>query len=332
MSGRNNYSIDSLRAIAIFFVVLLHIDALKPGPDASAPFLLLRDLWRIAVPFFFATSAYFFARRLGNPKPGTRPVRQTLLRLSLIYVVWSLFHLVNLPVITTTLSQTASLHAYYWNLAAHYQRAIAHALADLPHFILTGGTYHLWFIPALMFGLAIVATAIRLQLSRWLLAIAVLIHVADSYFLNFWQENFLVALVSCAIGLQLQQMRDIRTPHAVMLLLTGVAINTYLTLALHITDAQTSIAYGPGTLLMTAGLLMLAFARPNFGKSTWLPTIGTYTLGIYAIHPLFDQYLSDLPYWQGAAGSSALALSIYAASLFFVYALSRIAPIRPMVA
>lgn len=331
MSSRTNYSIDSLRAIAIFFVVLLHIDALKPGPDASVLFLLWRDLWRIAVPFFFATSAYFFARKLSNPKPETRPVRQILLRLSLIYVVWSVFHLVNLPDITTMLSQTASPRAFYWSLAAHFHRAINHVQADLPRFILTGGTYHLWFIPALMFGLAIVAAAIRLHLSRWLLAIAVLIHIADSYYLNFWQENFLVALVSCAIGLQLQQIRDIRISHAVLLLLTGAVINIYLTLALLIDDSQTSIAYGPGTLLMTTGLLMLALARPNFGISTWLPKIGAYTLGIYVIHPLFDQYLSGLPYWQGASGISALALTIFAASLFFVYTLSRIVPIRPLV-
>jgi peptidoglycan/LPS O-acetylase OafA/YrhL len=331
MTNRNIYSIDAMRAFAIIAVILIHMDALTPGADAGPLYLLFRTTWRIAVPFFFATSAYLLANKILREQNTPPPLANNFKRILTLFLLWSLFHFINLPNLTATINESVSLQQVYWSLAAHYQRALDVALQDWPKFILSGGIYHLWFLPALIFGMAAVALSLKLDFARLLLPVSILVYLVDTLVLDNWQVNYAISLLSCAIGLQIRLAKPDRPNLAYSLLLIGAIYNIFMIMVIHSSDMNSNIAYGPGSLLLAAALLIYCIAKPDFGKGTWLPRWGQYTMGIYVIHPLFDQYYSALPYWQGTVGLIGLACAIYLTSLSVVYLLSHLSLTRKLV-
>lgn len=331
MSPRNIYSIDTVRAFAIMAIILIHMDALKPEVDASSIYLLFRSTWRIAVPFFFATSAYLLASKMLRAQDAPAPLGKYFKRILTVFLAWSLFHLINFPNLTAIIHESTTLQQFYWTLIAHYNRVFHVALQDLPKFILSGGIYHLWYLPALMFGMVAVALSLKLNYSRLLLPISLLVYLVDILFLAYWQINFAISLLSCAIGLQISLAKPDRPGMAFPLLFIGVAYNLFMVMIMHSSDMHPNVTYGPGSLLLAAALLIFCITKPETGKATWLPRLGQYAMGIYVIHPVFDQYLSSLPYWHGTLGLIGLACTIYLASLILTYLLSRVSLTRKLV-
>lgn len=134
-SGRE-VGIDALRIVAALAVILIHIHyELVPGV-ALQPWL--RAPARFAVPMFFALSGYFLPRdAAGLPRGAARRVG----RIALLFALASLLYL---------------------PFALLQHRSLA------PLGLLTGGTWlHLWFLPALAFGLVLLDLLARLPMAKW---------------------------------------------------------------------------------------------------------------------------------------------------------------------
>jgi len=169
-ANRREIGIDLLRIVATLAVVLIHVH-LELVPDvALQPWL--RAPARFVVPTFFALSGYFLPRRDGLPDGAARRIP----RLVRIYVLaWLLF----LP----------------------FALMQQHAPSLLQ--LLVGGTwFHLWFLPALIFGLAATEAIVRLPGARWW----------------FWtlSVGVLVALVWCDAVLQMHGRGDEQARQAVV--------------------------------------------------------------------------------------------------------------------
>ncbi|MEG0368318.1 MAG: acyltransferase, partial [Coprobacillus sp.] len=127
----NNYKmLDIVKFIAAIMVICIHCSQIFP--DDSINFFIKNIVCRIAVPFFFITSAYFIRR--GSYK-NTQYINQYLKSTGQSYLFWSLIFI---PI---------GLDWIYQNIE------IAGSL--LPFALLYGvlhiGTYyHLWYIPALL--------------------------------------------------------------------------------------------------------------------------------------------------------------------------------------
>lgn len=124
--------IDCFRIIAAILVVTIHtspLDTISPTLD----FYLTRGLGRIAVPFFFITTAYFYFL---NPskKRLCKIIKQTLL----IYLAAIIIYL------------PLNLYNHYFNQSNLIYEIIKDVLFD-------GTFYHLWYLPATVLGLIIVA-------------------------------------------------------------------------------------------------------------------------------------------------------------------------------
>lgn len=131
------HAIDLMRFIAAIFVVFIHTYPLFDF-SPTANYFIVGVIGRLAVPFFFIVSGYFFAKNLASQATIINKqnyVRKYIKRLSKIYIIWTLIYLPLQAIIWYL--KDVSLE--FWKL--YFQELI-----------FEGSYYTLWFIPALIFA------------------------------------------------------------------------------------------------------------------------------------------------------------------------------------
>lgn len=127
--------LDGFRVVSALLVVSIHTSPLESiSPDAD--WLLTRVIARIAVPFFFMSTGYFSREILENGKLWKR-----LRKLCLLYLAAILLYL--------------PLNVYMGDL---------HSVTPgtfLQKLLLDGTFYHLWYFPAVIIGLVLLRSAVR---------------------------------------------------------------------------------------------------------------------------------------------------------------------------
>lgn len=85
-------SIDVAKLVCALAVVVIHTQPLKGLWDAGN-FFLVQGLARLAVPFFFVASGYFFAKGLkGDAAGAVSRLKKSLVRLFIPYLLWTLIY------------------------------------------------------------------------------------------------------------------------------------------------------------------------------------------------------------------------------------------------
>ena len=175
-----------MKFIAAILVVMIHTSPLT-SISSALNFGLENGIARIAVPFFFVASGYFFYIKIGynsneNNKRADRYLIKYLKRITAMYLIWSSLYVV------------VDLHASY---LAHPSivLCVVYYLRDL---IFLGGHYHLWYFPALLFATGILYLASRKLSLKVILMMAVGLYVigllGDSYYGLIKQNEFLSGL------------------------------------------------------------------------------------------------------------------------------------------
>lgn len=144
MKNKDYNAIDLMKFISAFLVIGIHTGPLL-DINVFANFVFVQILARLAVPFFFITSGYFFFLKIDSSKgykdKGNLTYLKTyLLRIFKIYIIWSILYL---PFNIVALYQAESIN-------------IASMVGYLRDFLFTGSFYHLWFLPALLFAISVV--------------------------------------------------------------------------------------------------------------------------------------------------------------------------------
>ena len=147
-------ALDTFRLAAAVLVTAIHTSPLA-GVSPLADFLLTRVLARVAVPFFLMVSGYFLARR------GWQGLRRFIRHNMLVYLAAAALYL--------------PLNFYAGDSPAAWLRS----------FVWEGTFYHLWYFPALLWGVLIARELAKLG-PRAGVAAAGLLYLAglggDSYF------------------------------------------------------------------------------------------------------------------------------------------------------
>ena len=147
--------LDLFRLAAALLVVANHTSPLAFAPQAD--YVLVQIFSRLAVPFFFMVTGYFVLPRLEQDSPGPVWKKSCLLYGAAI--------LLYLPP----------------NL---YKGLPADPAAWLRFFLFDGTFYHLWYFPALLMGLGLMALLLRRP--RWVLPVTGLLYLigltGDSYY------------------------------------------------------------------------------------------------------------------------------------------------------
>lgn len=167
-------AINSFKLLAALFVIMIHTSPLT-SVSPEADYVLTRIIARTAVPFFFMVTGFFvLPKALADPGRGLRYLR----RIGLIYL--------------------ASMILYFpVNLYAGQLKGAG--FGGILKMILTDGTfYHLWYLPALLLGFALVWAGLNYLPFKIVFPASVLLYLAglpgDSYY-GFLKEGSVLQTV-----------------------------------------------------------------------------------------------------------------------------------------
>lgn len=298
--SRRIHSIDTLRAIAIFFVLIAHVRPFEEfGTYGNHIFFLLDTIGQFDVQFFFVVSGYFLAKKLqhGNINQHIRP---TIQKLSSMYLFGLLIHL---PVLVLWVIGGA-----LFNGQNPLTQLIVRLLDGLsPLDLLYYGDSiagPLWFLTALIFSILFISLFVRLEKTRYLLPIAVITHIIgiigenysmivdipfptrDAIFFGFFYVTLGFHLWSIDWTPDRDRSQLYLGAFGVLLLFQLVeqyAISYFLR-ASTISQGIYETNYTITTIFLVLALFTYVLSNPDLGKTTLLPNIGKYAVGVYLVH------------------------------------------------
>lgn len=336
-------SIESFRVLAIFSVILWHshfLSSLWQFADGNF-FVVLNGylVWWMGVPYFFITAGYFFQRSvLTQGHPMTQFLRYAS-PLLWIFLVWLCIYTVTPPNWPAEVRHHGLWQPFYAETLKNIQ-----VLESLHLWVFIEGVrpvWHLWFLPALIFSLAILTLLAIGKLHRYLPLLAagiyVLILAEESTPRNLLNApiplgSWIIAIPLVTMGGWFAERREsvsatmawslIFGGYAVALM-EGTVMNMVFQSSMHAIKGHAFL----GGILFSLGIFQLALAKPQLGRSTPFPFLGQLTLGIYVAHILvmytitpFVWKLSDKVSLWGLL----LGLMVYGATVVFVVALTRV--------
>ncbi|MFQ7800649.1 MAG: acyltransferase family protein [Coprobacillus cateniformis] len=160
MHKRNYPLIDIMRIIASILVIGIHTyPFLQISP--SLDFITTHIIGRIAVPFFFMTTAFFLFE---HGEPTLQRLKKTLNQLGIIYLI-CIFIYIPIQIYNNTLIQS-----------------VPNLIQDI---FMDGTFYHLWYLPATLIGISLVYIIYKycsLKLDLFLSSFYIIGLGGDSYY------------------------------------------------------------------------------------------------------------------------------------------------------
>lgn len=177
-----NYKmIDLMKYVAAIMVICIHCNQLFPYEYLD--FFIKNIICRIAVPFFFISSAYFVRRQSVKNTNYTSIYLKKLIK---SYCLWSI---VFIPIGLDWLHQNLSVAGYLLPFALVYG------------FVHIGTYYHLWYIPAMILAIFLVNKLLKRFSYKTLFLVAITLFMfgsVESYYgllNNGWFKDFFDLLI-----------------------------------------------------------------------------------------------------------------------------------------
>lgn len=292
-------SIESFRVLAILGVILWHTDLLlrlRQFGGGRLPVDVTIDLvWWMSLPYFFIAAGYFYAKSVkthGHPMAHLHRYSSSLFG---ILVAWVCIY----AVIPSNWPVAVRDHGWWQPFQSEtlknvnvlgIQNIRLFMEGDLP-------VWHLWFLPALIFSLAIVTLIAVFRLQRFIIPLMIGLYVlalteevAGGHFrgFTFHLELWSIAILFTVLGSWLVERGQPSVPTAIRLIVAGYAIAfiewVVMSEFFHVTSTYKH--HYLGGILLPLGFFLLALAKPNLGHSTPLPYLAKFTLGVYVSHVL----------------------------------------------
>lgn len=287
------------RIIALFAVIAIHAKPFMTMPiidDLPWVGLLINQLGRFAVPLFFLLAGFLVQPRLiAAPFQTLKHYSFPLLK---VWAAWSIIYLLA-PFNLQTVAEKGYLaeRTGYWN----------YLMQNPLNTLFEGGLVHLWYIPALLSAIVILATLVSIKQEKYILPIALALYVfgliAGSYEPIFGVESplftrngpFFSTLI-VALGFEIRRHKlTISQPIALSLLLGGML--------LHLAEAYFFMSKGVdfnihdflvGTPIWVLGIFFLLQANPTFGDCPRVSRWSKDVLGVYLCHLLVIIYIMNI--------------------------------------
>lgn len=284
-------SLELARVLAIFAIIGLHCQmAMSYFQFNEIPWVgyIINQLARFAVPLFFLLSGYFIQPKLSAQPLNT--LKHYAQPIAKVWLVWSIICLL-VPFNALNVAQ----HGYLGERQGYWGYLMSAPLNSA----LEGGLVHLWFLPALVIAVAILASLIHLKQTKLMLPLAIMLYVygvlAGSYqdLTQLWTPFFtrngpFFSTLMVLIGFMFREHKfTVSAAQAVALMLTGMG--------LHFAEAYWLMGYDVpfnghdflfGTGLWGAGVFLWFLSKPTLGNHPWVFAISKSMLGIYVSHLL----------------------------------------------
>lgn len=129
-------AVDIMKFVCAILVVAIHTTPLA-GTHERLSFGISQILARFAVPFFFVAAGYYFSKKLTTTHNKKQVLLSYLKKIFGLYLGWSLIYFF------FDISELLTLYNYdIFNVILTYLR----------NFIFAWSHFHLWYLPALLFG------------------------------------------------------------------------------------------------------------------------------------------------------------------------------------
>ncbi|MED1914561.1 serine racemase VanT catalytic subunit [Bacillus thuringiensis] len=281
--------LDQFRIIAAILVIAIHTSPLLSISE-WADFTLTRTIARVAVPFFFMCTGFFFLQKLGTDRNrNASMLKQFLWKVGKLYLLSILLYL---PV---------NVYAGYFT----DQLTVFSVVKDL---LFNGTLYHLWYFPGIMLGVCI-STFLYTRLSAWnTFWVTLLLYgiglLGDSYF-GFAQMNPYVDSIYQSMFTLFDYTRNGIFFAPVFIVMGGLIANTRRRKKKKVAPYAIGFVLF-GSMLVMEGLLLHAYQLQRhdsmyiflipcmyflfqlllFWKGKNRPILRKLSLYVYVIHPL----------------------------------------------
>lgn len=341
--GRRIPSIDFMRVIAIFAVILIHAYPFGNISIGIGKYLkvFINQGARFAVPFFFIVTGFIWGKKLASGQDAMRVFLGYGRRIAVIFIAWSVIYLV-VPSDLSFLTASGSFEF----LKTVYYRFLS--LSDDPLMLVFQGTKeHLWFLMSLLWAMILSSALIKVDRGPWLLPLALILYLfgilAGSYaktpygiHIEFNTRNGpFFSTIFFVVGWLFSKHKGYFSMKTSIALLLGG-------LALHMVEVYVLLRFyevNPlrhdfllGTLPYSTGVAAIALSRPSLGENALMTKWGPYVLGIYVVHFLYVDLLGPLggrfnPYAWGIV----LPVTIFLLSLVTVKYMEKSRALRKIV-
>lgn len=278
MDKRRNYTIDSIRLVAVFFVVVIHVTSRLEAVGSFATYGWYRPILDLGVPAFFAISGYFLAKKdVDKMKRYAFNLFKMLIAYSSLYIVYDFL---------ITFFKETFFSSPLENGLNDYFSSIFSLIGDMDIsgvFNGTFGKYHLWFLMSLALASLILYAFRKWKLSPEAIFIisAIIFVAADLEAISqtglLEHGGFPKGLLYVSMGYYIQN-RDVKDS-------TIGLIGSFVLFL--ITNYFTS-SWGATVVMMAATTyFLMLFAKNHYGHKNILSKIGkNYSKYIYLLHLL----------------------------------------------
>lgn len=289
-----NASIDLFRYICAIMVVCIHTGPFSESFPQLSDFM--KNIFpRIAVPFFFGVSGYFYIKKL---EAGTARFLPYIMRLLSVYSIWSCLYFA-----------MAFLEWGHSNLRKFLVSAIG-------QFFITGSSEHFWFFPALIISIGLVTLLYKLRLQKIMMPLSLICYAIGcfscAYYNIFWDIPFFNALFSWTHYNTLRRILFMGFPFFA---------SGYLTIRIETAwkcRKKTSILWYFAALLFWAGEIWFVSAMHFF--RSYLLTFGLYLLVLAVMLVLLQHPMGH--FQKASTHARAIANFTYYSHPFFLSCLS----------
>lgn len=328
--------IETTRVAAIFAVVCIHTHPFRDiqYPDTTFKTLsyFIDQACRFAVPFFFVTSGYFFGKKLVDGAEIRILLYRYCKRLAIVFLIWSAVYAVIPPYWLMETLKYGPLKPFYWQ----FNNTLNWISNNPLTFIIQGTSTHLWFVSALMIAFLILTFFISFGLQKYIIPFSALLYaiglLGGAYStlpigihlpIPARSGPFLGTLF-VALGWWLSNRPKPKASVAYLIIIVGFVL--HMTEAIFLIEYidETGNDYLLGTIPYGVGVFMLALTHPRMGRSTFLPSLGKFTLGIYVFHPLIWWGIAALSLWiDGPSWEIISPVLVYILTAYIVFWLTK---------
>jgi surface polysaccharide O-acyltransferase-like enzyme len=299
-------SVDAWRLAAVAAVIAIHTQPFwspsSSGRDVLDSGILINQLSRFAVPFFYTISGYFWGTKIVTASSPTAVSRLMARKISLIFLYWSVIYL--LPYNLTTVSilgYAGPFKTSYWHAAALLKRPL-----DV---LFQGTSQHLWFLPSLLMALGISNFFVTKKLPKTLVLIALSLYLLGLLGKAYAQSPIGIhttfntrngpffSTIFFASGYFLSKFTPSRAwfLYGIATLSLGILIHfSELVFISRMYGTSIKQDYVIGTYFMGLGSAIASLSGIISVKRTRLQGIAHLSLGIYAVHLIFVELLEPI--------------------------------------
>lgn len=297
--GNRIYSIDSLRAVAVFFVVIAHVRPFVGfGPYGNYAYFVLDTIGQFDVPFFFVTAGYFLATKI-NSDDVRSYVRGAARKIGSLYLFGILLQI-------SAVALAAGIAFFYRGDVM--TRRVTRLLGGLsPVGVLYYGdaiSPPLWFLTALFFSICLIAVFVAFGADRYLLPVALTVHVLGLLGQNYpmfvelslpTRDALFFGFFYVALGYQVRSSDWApKEAHSrrylgafglfVVLQLSEQYLVNFVLRGVTLSQTTYTTEYTVSTVFLVLALFAYALSAPQWTRDTFLPKLGTYAVGVYLVH------------------------------------------------